>query len=538
MSELETMSSETTPAVFRPLVYTVAFGDGTYFECLNVMLTSLLEIGRFYGNVAVLSDRPLSDILPYIPHQYRSRLHHVLVPSIDISQRYIIDAPFFENYSPILYLDTDIVIDTEIESTLKAIVEANGVCVTTEKAIYPELASSKIADVIDSHRIGNWFGLELCRADPACAQEFLPCANSGIIGYKDAALFRSIGEQIATMCQAPANRELTRWFGDQPILNYVLVRTQASETAPLSNRCKFVHGWDQNPDEAFGFTHFIWARGNNKIQQMAAYLENLQLSRIAHDGRKKESNSPSDYSPFVREKLETSSYIFVVTSALATNQGVLEPQVRFVQTLRTIQSIRDHVPDAFILLVDSSPVSVHSDIENEICAKADIAVFLHNLNPGLHLSRELGGFWKTPDHSKTLSETYALFHALTLVKVISSGRMNRRIFKISGRYHLSDNFDIGEYDRIELLGKYVFKRRRLSWLASEAGYLDTRLWSFCSTAIDETLSLLVSVFVCSIEASVDAEHAYFRKLLDSRVHEVATIHVAGQIASTGEELLE
>ncbi|ESZ59040.1 hypothetical protein X727_31850 [Mesorhizobium sp. L103C119B0] len=223
---------------------------------------------------------------------------------------------------------------------------------------------------------------------------------------------------------------------------------------------------------------------------------------------------------------------------MATNQGVLEPQVRFVQTLRTIQSIRDHVPDAFILLVDSSPVSVHSDIENEICAKADIAVFLHNLNPGLHLSRELGGFWKTPDHSKTLSETYALFHALTLVKVISSGRMNRRIFKISGRYHLSDNFDIGEYDRIELLGKYVFKRRRLSWLASEAGYLDTRLWSFCSTAIDETLSLLVSVFVCSIEASVDAEHAYFRKLLDSRVHEVATIHVAGQIASTGEELLE
>jgi hypothetical protein len=168
----------------------------------------------------------------------------------------------------------------------------------------------------------------------------------------------------------------------------------------------------------------------------------------------------------------------------------------------------------------------------------DIAVFLNALNPGLHLSRDLGGFWKTSDYSKTLSETYALIHALSLLKVICSFKSIRRIFKLSGRYFLTDLFDIKEYEKDDMIGKYVFKQRGRPWLTSESGYYNTRLWSFCATAMDETLAILVSVFVCSIEHSVDAEHAYFRQLLHSQVHEVATIHVAGQIASTGEEVSE
>lgn len=524
--------------IFRPLVYTVVFGDDTYFECLKIMLTSLLEIGSFYGNIAVISDRKYDEIIAYVPHQYRSRIHYLFSPSADMSQRYAIDAHFFDDYSPILYLDTDIVIDAEIEPILKSIADVNGVCVTTETATYPELASSKIADVIDSRRIGNWFGLELCRADPECAQKFLPCANSGIIGYKDAAFFRPLGEQIATLYQDVANRELIRWFGDQPILNYVLVRTQATDAAALSNRCKFVNGGDQYLGEALGFRHFVWALGSNKAEQMASYLEGIRRQRTAREEKKFIRLTPTEYSPYLREKLEKCPYIFVVTSALSTDQGVLDPQRRFTQTLKTISSIRDCVPESFILLVDSSPVPLDCDIENDIRTKVDIAVFLHSLNPGLHLSRDIGGFWKTSDYSKTLAETYALIHAVALIKVISSGKSNKRIFKISGRYFLSDSFDITQYEKSDLRGRYVFKQRGRSWLASESGYLNTRLWSFCATIIDDTLRLLVSVFTCTIDDSVDAEHAYFRNLFDSRVLEVATIHVRGQIASTGEELLE
>jgi hypothetical protein len=502
------------------------------------MLASLLEFGCFKGNIAVISDQPPEKIIPYIPIEYRSRVHFEIVPSMDVFQRYLISSPIFDNYSPIIYLDTDIVVDADINSTLRDILRADGICVTTESSSYPELASSKIANVIDSRRIGNWFGLELCRADPECAQKLLPCANSGIIGYKNADFFRPIGAQVAALCQDHTNRELTRWFGDQPVLNYVLVRTQTADTASLSNRCKFVSEWDQFSGESSGFRHFVWARGRDKVQQMAAYLESLRKSRTSHDRDEPKVHALNDISPSTKEKLDFSSYIFVVTSALAANQGVLEPQARFAQTLRTIQSIRDHARGAFILLVDSSPAPLSSRVVDEIRANVDIAVFLNGLNPGLHLSRNLGGFWKTSDYSKTLAETYSLIHAIYLIRVISSGKFNKRIFKISGRYFLSSNFNLSLYESTDLSGKYVFKKRMRSWIVGENGYFNTRLWSFCTTTIDQTLGILNSIFLCSIDSSLDAEHAYFRRLPGGSVHEVDTIHVAGQIASTGEELSE
>ncbi|CDX36458.1 hypothetical protein MPLSOD_270098 [Mesorhizobium sp. SOD10] len=532
------MSSTRERPTFRPLVYTVAFGDNTYFECLNIMLTSLLEFGDFNGNIAIVSDRKAEEIRPYIPRQYRSRIHFESVTHINICQRYIISSHIFNDYSPIMYLDTDVVVDADIESILRDVLEADGVCVTTESSGYPELASSKIADVIDSRRIGNWFGLELCRADPECAQRFLPCANSGIIGYKDAEFFRPVGAQVARLCQDPTNRELIRWFGDQPILNYVLVRTQTADTEPLDNRCKFVREWDQYIGEPSGFRHFVWSRGIDKVQQMASYLEHLRRSRVIDIERTTTLRPIKEYAPYTKEKLEISPYIFIVTSALGTTQGVLSPQVRLAQTLGTIRSIKNHVPKAFILLVDSSSMPLNSGVEDDIRAEVDIAVFLNSLNPGLHLSRDLGGFWETSDYSKTLSETYSLIHALSLIKVISSGKFNKRIFKISGRYQLSDGFDINRYTSDDMLGKYVFKRRGHPWLEGTDGYFDTRLWSLCSTTINSTLEILSSILTSSIDNSLDAEHSYFRKFPHDSVYEVATIHVAGQIASTGEELSE
>jgi|GEM_PF-2750441 len=523
---------------FRPLIYTVVFGDDTYFECLRVMLISLLEFGEYHGNIAIISDRELHKIVSYIPIQYQSRMHFEYAPHIEISQRYMISKHFFDSYCPIIYIDTDIVIDTNIEPIMKDILAASGVCVTTERSSYPELASSKIADVIDSRRIGNWFGLELCRADPECAQKLLPCANSGIIGYKNAESFRPIGAQVAALCQDPANRELTRWFGDQPILNYVLVRTQTADTTPLKDRCKFVRDWNQELGEAPGFRHFVWARGSDKFQQMQSYLDNLRSSRSSDAKNSSKSHETNEYSLYTREKIDKSPYIFIVTSALAPNQGVLGPEVRYSQTLRTIQSIKDSTHDAFIILIDSSPVPLSYIIEDKIRSNVDIAIFLNNFNPGLHLSRNIGGFWKTSDYSKTLSETYSLIYAISLIKVIMSTKSIKRIFKISGRYFLTENFDINEYSSVDLIGKYVFKKREKVWLFGTDGYFNTRLWSFCSTIIDKTLETLISIFTCSIDNSLDAEHSYFRMLGDSSVHEVTTIHVAGQIASTGEELSE
>jgi hypothetical protein len=530
--------TRTDAALFHPLVYTSVFGDNLELQRLNIMLTSLLEFGDYQGNVAVLSNQPLDAIISYIPPEFRSRLHYVQIDKTDLAPRYLIKSSLFCGYSPILFLDATIVVDNKIDSLLREIIVDDKICVVSESSIYPELAASKIVDVIDTHRIGNWFGLEICRNDPACAQAFLPCASSSIIGFKDSGSFKEIGELISSTCNHPSNKELIRWFGDQPILNYILVRKSAAQTALFTSHSKFAHTWDQDLRVRSGFRHFVWSTSSEKVRHMAAYLEHLRRTRLKSRARDLLVASEPEYSSAVRQRLETSQFIFVVTSALGANQGALEPQARFSQTIRTIQSIREHIPDAFILVVDSSPLPIAEEAKNELRSLVDIAVFIGVLNPGLHLVRDLGGFWKTTDYSKTLAETYSLLHALMMLKVIGIGKTAKRVFKLSGRYYLTSTFKIAEYFEQSLLGKYSFKSRGRAWLPSERGYFDTRLWSFCATLLDETIEILLRVFICTLDASVDAEHAYFRGFPHAKIHELAKIHVAGQIASTGEQVSE
>jgi hypothetical protein len=261
---------------FNPIVYTVVYGPDIYYECLRLMLESISVYGNYDGNIKVFSDRSREELLPYIPEKVRGMTSHVPLEDGNWIQRYNSKSLSLETYSPILYLDNDIIIDMEIYALMRQFVSSRKVFVTTEAEIYRDLTAEKISEVSDHRRIGNWWGLELIRADLSCSDKHLPLANSGIMGFSDHTIFELAARLITQLYRSPANADIAKWFTDQPFLNYVLVKTGVGDFEILREKCHFLGPVGDFPQERRGFAHFVWARSEDKLLRMKQYMRHLE----------------------------------------------------------------------------------------------------------------------------------------------------------------------------------------------------------------------------------------------------------------------
>ena len=213
---------------------------------------------------------------------------------------------------------------------------------------------------------------------------------------------------------------------------------------------------------------------------------------------------------------------FIITSTVNATYGLVDNETRYQQTLETIQSIRDKVPDAKIVLVDSSTEQFDNEKFKELKTKTDLFITLFNHYSAVEFNQ---------NQQKSAGECYIM--TIALMAISEMGLVGNRVFKISGRYKLSDSIDIKEYDNPELEGKYVFKRRVQSWMNRETSLVDTRLWSFSGSLLQETKDMLPKVMDIVLGGTFDLEHAYFQKLDLNNLVEFDKMHLEGQIASDG-----
>jgi hypothetical protein len=268
-------------AIYRPLICTIVYGPDVYFECLRWFLESLVEFGAYQGRVVIICDRTIDHLFEYVPSFLADKLVVKSLTALDHSARYDIGEQDIGGHSPVLYVDSDIIVNTNINAVLRAIAAQNGICVTTEELTYPDLCSSQISMVQDVRRIGNWWGLEILRADEDCADKVLPLVNSGIIGFKYYNEFKLVADLVYQLYRHPSHRNLATYFGDQPFLNYVLVKTQLGSYEPLRGACDFVGTLQPFPQVERGFVHFNWAIGADKSRRMKLYLDDLRAQRGA-----------------------------------------------------------------------------------------------------------------------------------------------------------------------------------------------------------------------------------------------------------------
>ena len=259
-----------------PLVFTACWGNDSNFEALGLWLSALRRFGRYRGTVGVFTDRDASRTLSYAEPADRELVICRPFNGHPWIQRYQGWRDQTLQFSPILYLDTDIVVDADLEPTLRRVAAARGICVTTEREIDRWAWTIAVRDIPIEHHPGDWFGLSLLKNDPECLDELLPLINSGIIGCSDNKLFEDIGDIVRKLFLCHHHQEIGRVYGDQPFLNYVLTKIRVSDTESLLGTCQFSGSVNDFPMKPRGFVHFCWTQGVDKVIQMRSYMENVK----------------------------------------------------------------------------------------------------------------------------------------------------------------------------------------------------------------------------------------------------------------------
>lgn len=233
--------------------------------------------------------------------------------------------------------------------------------------------------------------------------------------------------------------------------------------------------------------------------------------------------------------------LFFVTSAIHTSHGKFSAEERLNQTITTLESIKNKVPDSRIILLDSSATESLNNIEGEKL-KPYLAGLLnfHEDQQVQDIFKMAGANW---DVAKNLTEINVFIKALDFVirKQPQLLEEVNRVFKLSGRYILNDNFSLETHLKAE--ENYVFATRRTSQFpANVTGGLTqqvmSRLWSWNPTKTAYVFfryNLMLEDFLSSMNKKQyrDIEHLLFRYFEGPNLLEIPIIGVEGKLGPNG-----
>jgi hypothetical protein len=242
--------------------------------------------------------------------------------------------------------------------------------------------------------------------------------------------------------------------------------------------------------------------------------------------------------------------IVLLTSAVYTNYGIYNPQERIKQTLETAQSARKYIPGAVIILVDNSKVDVQNDDSAEFNELIDaVDYYIDNSDDGdiQYFHNNVQNY----DIGKNAMEAMGLMKALTYISndetMQNEFKDADRVFKLSGRYQVTDKFDINKFSNENTKNKYVFKKAQPSWInPADTGVntlLQTRLWSFTPDLLRDTMQLYkdiieTMVFLFNNGKYIDNEHAMSKFIPKDKLVEVETVGLVGNIAPNGMMIID
>jgi hypothetical protein len=207
--------------------------------------------------------------------------------------------------------------------------------------------------------------------------------------------------------------------------------------------------------------------------------------------------------------------LFIVNSAICNDDRRLQ------ETLETLESIWTRYPTADIWIAESSPVALSSAFVGCLPARARLFPFWDDEHVKFVASKPWNlGFRKSATEAYTTRE------------LLRQPIYADRVFKLSGRYVLTDDFD-PESHRLA-----TFRERLPTGFSQDEcgtdGMLMTRLYSFSRELVPQIRSVLgeIQQFHWRQWESgrvFDLEHGFWKFLPRDILHEVGKIGVRGRI---------
>lgn len=241
-----------------------------------------------------------------------------------------------------------------------------------------------------------------------------------------------------------------------------------------------------------------------------------------------------------------------MSSAINTSYSKYDKQNRINQTQDTIKSIYDRCENADICIIDGGKTELSKNEIDEyfpnikefhsVCNDS-YAIKMHNIN---HQTYKRIYTFDIQNITKSTIEVYMYLKYFNMMKNNQSYKSYSRIFKISGRYRLNDNFNLDTHinakDKIVLLNSKKSELRSVVTYGVTDQYM-TRLWSFDSSLLnyisDVYNNMLKNMeYIYPLGGFIDIEHSLYKYLNKDIINLVSVIGIEGNIAPTGKTITE
>lgn len=245
-----------------------------------------------------------------------------------------------------------------------------------------------------------------------------------------------------------------------------------------------------------------------------------------------------------------SKHTVLVTSAVYTNYGIYDAKQRIQQTLDTVKSAQKYIPGCTVILIDNSTVAVQQDDSaelNELIELVDYYIDNSDDKDIQYFHNNITNY----DIGKNSMECIGMYKALSYIQtdseIMNVITQSSRIFKLSGRYVLTEKFDITKFDNEATINKYVFKKAHPSWIpiadTGVATLLQTRLWSFTPGLLADTIQLFHNIIqnmlvTFNVGKYIDVEHSMAKFIPLERLVELDIVGLTGNIAPNGMEVID
>lgn len=234
--------------------------------------------------------------------------------------------------------------------------------------------------------------------------------------------------------------------------------------------------------------------------------------------------------------------LFIITSALMVpNSDTIS---RAIQTSHTIDSIIVRVPDAEIWLCDSATVEIPQYILDILPLERIKLIQFHN-DPVIHEMKQLADMYEGSNaHGYVIQKAASLgliknaTESYVMLQLLKNDLSKfNKVFKISGRYALSSQFNISSWDNN---GKATLNRAvpgTFPEILSGTTFSHyCMLWSFCPSIKNKIIETFEKIHEEVILFSktgqiIDIEHGLYKHLDRELVHELDQIGIIGIVNS-------
>jgi hypothetical protein len=229
------------------------------------------------------------------------------------------------------------------------------------------------------------------------------------------------------------------------------------------------------------------------------------------------------------------THAFMITSAINTKFGVFNAEQRLQQTIDTIKSIWKRVPAPHVFLIETGAVPLTQEQRDTLTPMVDKIIDFND-------DQDVKDIYLSENWDLVKNTTEVMCFRRALAQLSEEGAFDKvdRIHKISGRYTLSDNFDLKRYeqfpDKIITTQKYA-SQFPLAITQVTNQYM-SRLWSWPADMTDEIIDVYdngLDYIAGRIAAGgyCDIEHMLFKFLPQEHIHECEKVGVTGNIGPNG-----